>query len=247
MSLFSARDLAKSWGGIAAVQGVSFGLDAGEMAALIGPNGAGKSTCFAMLGGQVKPDRGDIRLDGRRLSGDPAAFARAGVARGFQIAKIFASMSVRENVQTALLAARRRVWRFGQAADRQLVAEADALLARVALADLAERDAAALAYGDTKRLELAIALAGRPRVLLLDEPTSGMAQADRAAAMRLIAGLAAEGIGVLFTEHDMDAVFGFAARVLVMDRGRLVAEGTPAEISANPVVRAVYLGEREVG
>ena len=243
MSVFSAHDLAKSWGGIAAVQGVSFSLDAGEMAALIGPNGAGKSTCFAMLGGQIAPDRGEIRLDGRKLAGHPTDFARAGVARGFQIAKIFASMSVRENVQTALLSASRQIWRFWQPADRQNLAEANTLLARVGLADLAGQDAATLAYGDTKRLELAITLAGRPRVLLLDEPTSGMAEAEREASMRLIASLAAEGIAVLFTEHDMDAVFGFASRVLVMDRGLLVAEGAPAEISANPIVRAVYLGE----
>lgn len=243
MSLFAAHDLAKSWGGIVAVQGVSFSLDAGEMAALIGPNGAGKTTCFAMLGGQIAPDRGEIRLDGRKLAGHPADFARAGVARGFQIAKIFASMSVRENVQTALLAANREIWRFWQPADRQNLTESDALLARVGLADLAGQDAATLAYGDAKRLELAIALAGRPRVLLLDEPTSGMAQSERAASMRLIASLAVEGIGVLFTEHDMDAVFGFATRVLVMDRGLLVAEGAPGEISANPIVRAVYLGE----
>ena len=242
MSLFAAQNLAKSFGGVAAVHGVSLSVDAGEMVALIGPNGAGKSTCFAMLGGQIAPDRGDIRLADQPLSGSPLDFARAGVARSFQIAKTFASMSVRENVQTALLAANRQIWRFWQAADTQAGADSDALLARVGLAALAEQDAATLAYGDTKRLELAIALAGRPRVLLLDEPTAGMARPERRAAMQLIASLAADGIAVLFTEHDMDAVFGIASRILVMDRGRLVAEGTPAEIAANPVVQAVYLG-----
>ena len=234
MSLFSAQNLTKSFGGVAAVRGVSLSVDAGEMVALIGPNGAGKSSCFAMLGGQIAPDRGAIGLDGQPLSGSPLDFARAGVARSFQIAKIFASMSVRENVQTALLAAHRRLWRFWRAADTQAMAEADTLLARVGLSTLAEQDAATLAYGDTKRLELAIALAARPRVLLLDEPTAGMARPERRAAMQLIA--------VLFTEHDMDAVFGFASRILVMDRGRLVAEGSPAEIAADPVVQAVYLG-----
>ena len=242
MSLFSAQNLTKSFGGVAAVRGVSLSVDAGEMVALIGPNGAGKSSCFAMLGGQIAPDRGAIGLDGQALSGSPLDFARAGVARSFLIAKIFASMSVRENVQTALLAAHRRLWRFWRAADTQAMAEADTLLARVGLSTLAEQDAATLAYGDTKRLELAIALAARPRVLLLDEPTAGMARPERRAAMQLIASLAADGIAVLFTEHDMDAVFGFASRILVMDRGRLVAEGSPAEIAADPVVQAVYLG-----
>jgi branched-chain amino acid transport system ATP-binding protein len=243
MSLFAAQNLTKSWGGVQAVDGVSFSVAAGEMVALIGPNGAGKSTCFGLLGGQFAADAGAILLDGKPISGTPADFARAGIARGFQIVKIFASMSVRENVQTALLAAHRQAWRFWRAADCAYRSQSTALLARVGLADLAEQDAATLAYGDTKRLELAIALAGNPRVLLLDEPTAGMARPERMAAMHLVASLAAEGIGVLFTEHDMDAVFGFATRILVMDRGQLVAHGTPAEIAANSVVRRVYLGE----
>jgi branched-chain amino acid transport system ATP-binding protein len=151
-------------------------------------------------------------------------------------------MSVRENVQTALQAAQGRVWRFWRPAAQSYRAEAEVLLARVGLADLAGMDTGALAYGDVKRLELAITLAARPRVLLLDEPTAGMAWPERVAAMSLIASLAAEGIGVLFTEHDMDAVFGHADRILVMNRGKLVAAGTPDAISANRLVREVYLG-----
>ena len=242
MSLFSAHSLYKSFGGIGAVQGVSLSVAPGEMLALIGPNGAGKSTCFGMLGGQVDPDMGEVRLEGVALHGGPVAFARAGIGRGFQIAKTFASMSVRENVQTALLAANRQLWRFAHAADTRFIPEADLLLDRVGLSALADHDAATLAYGDTKRLELAITLAARPRVLLLDEPTAGMAQRERRAAMALVASLAAEGIAVIFTEHDMQAVFGFAQRILVMDRGILVAEGTPSEIAANPMVQNVYLG-----
>ncbi len=242
MSLFSAHSLYKSFGGIGAVQGVSLSVEPGEMLALIGPNGAGKSTCFAMLGGQIEPDMGEVRLNGVALHGGPVSFAHAGIGRSFQISKTFASMSVGENVQTALLAAQRQLWRLRSAADAQVKAEAICLLDRVGLAALADHDAATLAYGDTKRLELAITLAATPRVLLLDEPTAGMAQRERRAAMELVASLAQDGIAVIFTEHDMQAVFSFAHRILVMDRGILMAEGTPAKIAANPMVQNVYLG-----
>ena len=242
MSVFSAHALHKSFGGIDAVRDVSLSVAAGEMLALIGPNGAGKTTCFTLLSGQLSPDLGEVRLDGVALRGGPVGFARAGVGHGFQIARVFTSMSVRENVQTALLAANGQSWRFWRAADTRRTAEADRLLDRVGLAGLAEQDAATLAYGDIKRLELAITLAAAPRVLLLDEPTAGMAQRERRAAMALIASLAQDGLAVIFTEHDMKAVFDFAQRVVVMDRGALIAEGSPAQIARNPLVQSVYLG-----
>ena len=242
MSVFSAHALHKSFGGIDAVRDVSLSVAAGEMLALIGPNGAGKTTCFTLLSGQLSPDLGEVRLDGVALRGGPVGFARAGVGHGFQIARVFTSMSVRENVQTALLAANGQSWRFWRAADTRRTAEADRLLDRVGLAGLAEQDAATLAYGDIKRLEHAITLAAAPRVLLLDEPTAGMAQRERRAAMALIASLAQDGLAVIFTEHDMKAVFDFAQRVVVMDRGALIAEGSPAQIARNPLVQSVYLG-----
>ena len=238
--------LAKSFGGVHAVREVAFELGAGEMLALIGPNGAGKSTCFNMLNGQLAPDAGSVRIAGVDVAGmAPRDIWRLGVGRTFQITATFASMSVRENVQMALLSHHRRLAGFWRPAARQYVAEADALLDRVGMLTQAERPCSVLAYGDLKRVELAIALANEPKLLLMDEPTAGMAPQERIALMALTASIARErGIGVLFTEHDMDVVFGHADRLLVLNRGRLIAQGLPAEVRANPEVQAVYLGSR---
>jgi branched-chain amino acid transport system ATP-binding protein len=236
--------LHKAFGGVQAVDDVSFALDAGEVLALIGPNGAGKSTCFIMLNGQLAPDSGLVRLGGRDIVGlSPRAIWRLGVGRTFQITATFASLSVRENVQMALYSyagkLRSLLVRFG--ADLRI--EADALLAEVGMLDQAERACGVLAYGDLKRVELAMALANRPRLLLMDEPTAGMAPRERVALMELAARLArAQKIAVLFTEHDMDVVFSQADRIIVLDRGRLIAGGLPADVRANPEVQAVYLG-----
>jgi branched-chain amino acid transport system ATP-binding protein len=243
-AILAVAGLAKSFGGIAAVRDVSFAVAAGELRALIGPNGAGKTTCFNCLGGQIRPDAGSIRLCGRELVGlPPRAIWRLGVGRTFQITRTFGSLSVLANVQQALLSHHRdslRLWR--PAADYHPEA-ALALLERVGLADQAGRTAAVLAYGDLKRLEVAIALANRPRLLLLDEPTAGMAPPERSALMALIAELArAENLAVLFTEHDMDVVFGHADRIMVMSRGALIADGPPAAVQADPAVREAYLG-----
>ena len=239
------RGLGKRFGGVRAVDAVDFSLGAGEMLALIGPNGAGKSTCFNMLTGQCRPDAGTIRLFGRDITGLPQRrIWRLGVGRTFQITATFPSMTVIENVQVALLSHHRRLGAPWPCADRLYVAPARDLLALVGMADLAGRACGLLAYGDLKRLELAVALANAPRVLLMDEPTAGMAPGERAAVMDLTARIVAErGLSVLFTEHDMDVVFGHADRVLVLDRGRLVAEGPPATVRADARVRAVYLGE----
>ena len=244
MSALAVHNLRKKFGGIDAVAGVSFALAPGEMLALIGPNGAGKSTCFNMLNGQLRPDAGQVLLAGQDITGlPPRAIWRLGVGRTFQITATFASMTVRENVQTALLSHHRRVWRFWRSADRHAEPDAESLLARVGMQSQADRPAGVLAYGDLKRLELAIALANAPRLLLMDEPTAGMALGERAALMALTRNIArAEGVAVLFTEHDMDVVFGVADRILVLNRGRLIAEGPPAEVRANAEVRAVYLG-----
>ncbi len=245
MSLLEVDGLKRSFDGVAAVAGVSFRLAAGEMLALIGPNGAGKSTCFNLLNGQLRPDAGRVRLDGADVTGlAPRRIWRLGVGRSFQVASVFPSMTVAENVQVALIAQAGQVFRFGRPAGEYFRAEADALLSQVGMAEQGARAAGVLAYGDVKRLELAMALANDPRLLLMDEPTAGMAPAERGALMALVRGLARErGAAVLFTEHDMDVVFSCADRILVLDRGRLIAEGDAAAVRADPRVRAVYLGE----
>jgi branched-chain amino acid transport system ATP-binding protein len=234
----------KAFGGVRAVSEVSFAVRPGEMLALIGPNGAGKSTLFNMLNGQLRPDAGRVRLAGRDITGlAPRQVWRLGVGRTFQITATFGSMTVRENVQTALLSHRRRLTGLWRPAAAQEGEAADALLARLGMADQAERPCGILAYGDLKRVELAVALANAPRLLLMDEPTAGMAPQERVGLMALTATIAREGgIAVLFTEHDMDVVFAHADRVLVLDRGRLIAEGAPAAVRADPKVREVYLG-----
>jgi branched-chain amino acid transport system ATP-binding protein len=197
------------------------------------PNGAGKTTCFNCINGQLRPDDGTVELGDTRIDGlAPHQIARNGVGRTFQVAATFASMTVRENVGVALRAHALRT------------DEADALLARVGCADIADAHCAALAYGDAKRVELALALAGQPRLLLMDEPTAGMAQSSRARLMQVAADLARrDRIAILFTEHDMDVVFAFADRVIVLDHGRIIADGSPADVRADAQVQAVYLGE----
>jgi branched-chain amino acid transport system ATP-binding protein len=244
MSVLVVQGLHKSFGGVEAVGDVSFAVAPGEMLALIGPNGAGKSTCFNMVGGQLPPDSGSVRLDGREITGlSPRAISGHGVGRTFQITATFGSMTVRENVQMALLAHHREIWRFWRPAAARHVAAAEALLAQVGLEAQAGRAAGVLAYGDLKRLELAIALGNAPRLLLMDEPTAGMAPAERVALMQLTRRIASgRGVAVLFTEHDMDVVFDVSDRILVLNRGRLIAEGDGAAIRANAAVREIYLG-----
>jgi branched-chain amino acid transport system ATP-binding protein len=244
VSELQVRDLAKSYGGVQALRGVSFTVGAGEVVAMIGPNGAGKSTCFDILNGQLAPDRGAAALAGHSLVGKaPRQVWRLGVGRTFQITATFGSMTVRENVQMALLSHHRRLWSLASNAVRAFAGEADALLERAGILPQAERPCDILAYGDLKRLELAIALANQPRLLLMDEPTAGMAPPERDALMRLVAGLArSDGTAVLFTEHDMDVVFTHADRVLVLVEGELIAQGSPATVRADARVREVYLG-----
>ena len=244
-ALLSVEGLTKSYGGVHAVRGVSFSLQAGEILALIGPNGAGKSTCFDMLNGQKTPDSGRITLLGTDTTGHaPRQIWRLGVGRTFQITATFPTMTVRENVQVALVSHRGQLFNLLASTPGLARDEAGRLLELVGMGGYADRPCGELAYGDLKRLELAVALANQPKLLLMDEPTAGMAPRERIELMRLTAQIAREkSIGVLFTEHDMDVVFEHADRILVLNRGSLIAEGTPAEVRGNPQVRAVYLGE----
>ncbi|MFT4241916.1 MAG: ABC transporter ATP-binding protein [Acidovorax sp.] len=244
MSLLQVTDLSKSFGGVKAVDGVGFTLAAGEMLALIGPNGAGKTTVFNMVGGQLKPDAGSIQLGGQELAGrTPRAIWRLGVGRTFQIAETFASLTVAENVQMALIARDRRVFALWRRAAHHRRGEALELLAQVGMQAQADRPCGVLAYGDVKRVELAIALAHAPRLLLMDEPTAGMAPRERNELMALARRLVAERrMAALFTEHSMDVVFAHADRMIVLARGKLIAEGPPQALRDDPQVQAVYFG-----
>ena len=246
MNLLSVQGLSKSFGGVRAVDNVSFEVAAGELLALIGPNGAGKSTCFNMLNGQLAADAGAISFEGKAINGlKPREVWRRGVGRTFQITATFSSMTVRENVQVALLSHHRKLGGWFKRAREQLVAGADSLLERVGMLAQAQRPASILAYGDLKRLELAVALANRPRLLLMDEPTAGMAPKERIELMALAAEIVkSDNIGVLFTEHDMDVVFAHATRMIVLNRGELIAGGAPQVVRADPEVQRIYLGSR---
>jgi len=203
MSALRINGVSRSFGGVRAVDDVSFALEPATVTALIGPNGAGKSTLFNLIDGQLAPDAGSIEFEGRSLVDMPPLAGRATDA-------------------------------------------ADHLLQQVGLGDRGDAPAAALAYGDLKRLEFALALAAGPRLLLMDEPTAGMAPGERTALMALVVAQVRERrMTVLFTEHSMDVVFGFAERVLVLSRGRLIADGGAAQVRANPEVQAIYLGSEE--
>jgi branched-chain amino acid transport system ATP-binding protein len=246
-ALLQVCDLVRHFAGVRAVDGVSLEIDAGQCVALIGPNGAGKSTLFACLAGQQAPTSGQVLWQGRNLLGkSPRQRLEMGLGRSFQVAQVFEALSVLANVQlalqarAALISAWRplAVWQIEQAMD---------LLGQAGLAELAGQTAGSLPYGAKKRLELAMVLAGQPRLLLLDEPAAGLAEQERARLMAWVRSLVHQGLAVLYTEHNMDAVQGVADRVLVLIEGRLVAQGRFDQVAADPVVQARYLGRSHEG
>jgi branched-chain amino acid transport system ATP-binding protein len=244
MSLLKVSGLGKHFGGVKAVDGIDFSLEAGELLALIGPNGAGKSTTFNMVNGQLRADNGSIALNGQELVGlKPREIWRKGVGRTFQIAQIFLSFSVIENVQIALHSSDQRTLNFWNNAKNYRRDQAMSLLELVGMVIQADRPCHQLAYGDIKRVELAIAMANKPQLLLMDEPTAGMAPKERNELMTLTKKLVIDTkMAVLFTEHSMDVVFAHADRIIVLARGRLIAQGSPAQIRAHPQVQEVYFG-----
>jgi len=242
--LLQVNKLGKSFGGVKAVDGIHFDLAPGELLALIGPNGAGKTTTFNMVNGQLSADQGSIRLGGEELVGrKPRDIWRLGVGRTFQIAETFASLTVVENVQMALLSHDRKLYSMWRRAADYRRDDALDLLDQVGMKSQADRPCSVLAYGDVKRVELAIAMANAPKLLLMDEPTAGMAPKERNELMALTKQLVVNrGMAVLFTEHSMDVVFAYADRMIVLARGRLIAEGKPLEIRDHPKVQEVYFG-----
>lgn len=246
--LLTAHGMQKSFGGFRAVDGVDLMIDAGERRAVIGPNGAGKTTLFNLLTGLIAIDAGTVTLDGRDITGfPPHEIARYGVSRAFQVTSIFGGLTVRRNVQVALLAASKITTTPWGSAWSQKLDDADSILDEVGLSRLAETQAGMLSHGDQRALELAIALALGPRLLILDEPTAGMAPEETSKTMELIRRIVAErNITLLFSEHDMEVVFGTADRVTVMNQGSVLAEGSPDEVRRDERVREVYLGSSDV-
>jgi branched-chain amino acid transport system ATP-binding protein len=227
--ILQAKGLAKAFGGLRAVDGVDFGLQAGEIHALIGPNGAGKTTFVGLLSGRIRADAGVIMLEGRDITALPAhARVRAGIAYTFQITSIYPRLSVFDNVALAV--------RGGD-----LAASVLAALRRVGLAERADQVAGNLSYGHQRLLEVAMGLALSPRVLILDEPTQGLAAGEIAGFVALIRSLVPQTT-VLLIEHNMEVVMGLADRITVLNFGQVLAEGTPVEVRANPAVQAAYLG-----
>ena len=243
-ALLQVRHLHKSFGSQMAVNNVSFDVGAGELLAVIGPNGAGKSTTFNLVNGQLSPDSGSVSLNGQSLIGrKPHDLWRQGVSRTFQMAEVFRSMSVIENVQMAMLSAQGLQFSPWRRTRQHRADAAQTLLEKVGLADMSQHISDTLAYGDIKRLELAMALVNQPRLLLMDEPTAGMSPTERQALMGLVQFLAKErDVAVMFTEHSMDMVFSFATRILVMAQGRILVEGIPQEVQNNTLAQSVYLG-----
>jgi len=246
MTVLSVVDLAKSFDGFRAVKGVSFTVGTGERRAVIGPNGAGKSTLFNLIGGQARPTEGRVAIDGRNVTGlPPHRMWRAGLTRTFQRNQLFPGLSVRDNMRLAVIATRRIGGRLLARAAHSAAVEDDviAALAKVKLLERQHVAVQGLAYGEQRQLELGLALAGNPKILLLDEPTAGMSPAETAAMITLLAELP-RTITLLIVEHDMDVVFALADIITVLHLGEILAEGNAAAIQSNSAVLAVYLGQQ---
>ncbi len=244
--VLEVHEIAKSFGGVQAVKNLSFDLGEGQLLAMIGPNGAGKSTCFNLINGQLRPDFGRVVIMGKKINGyRPRQVWKLGVGRTFQITSTFASMTVLENIQIAKLSYHRRTNSLFKRVRKLYVEESMELLRLLGIEDQHDRACGVLAYGDLKRVELAVALANQPKLLLMDEPTAGMGPAERQSLMKLTSNIVrTRDIGVLFTEHDMDVVFTHADSIIVLNRGELVAGGTPEEVRNNSEVQEIYLGKR---
>lgn len=242
--LLRARGLVKEFDGFPAVAGVDLDVREGEIRALIGPNGAGKSTLFKLLTGQLRPTSGEVILDGRRVSGLPARrIARLGAVMTFQASAVLRSLSAHENVLCALLASRSLLSKLSPRLACRMGARAQELLGAVGLRESGQVKAGELSHGDQRALEIAMALACEPRLLLLDEPTAGMSPTETAVTMDLIREIvSARGVTVLFVEHDMEAVFGLADRITVMHEGAVLLEGSAETVAADQRVDDIYFG-----
>jgi len=244
--VLAVRGVRKSFDGFVAVSDASVTVAKGQIAAIIGPNGAGKTTLFNLITGHLQPEAGVVELEGRDITGlPPHDVCRLGMGRSFQRTNIFPKLTVFQNVQAAFLSHRGRGRDLWSRVDGLYRDETDALLASLGLLERAGEVSGFLSHGGQKQLELGIALASEPSLLLLDEPTAGMSVTETRETIRLVERIARErGLTLLFTEHDMEVVFSIAQKITVLHQGRVIAEGAPAEVRADPEVRRVYLGER---
>jgi len=245
--LLRVENVTKSFDGFVAVNNFNLTVEQGQMACIIGPNGAGKSTAFNLITGHLQPTRGRIFFRDREITGfPPHEICQMGVGRSFQRTNIFPRLSVFENVQVAVLSHAKKTLNFFTPAKQLVQDETYQLLEDVGLVDEAQSISGTLSYGFQKQLELGIALASEPELLLLDEPTAGMSPQETASSIELIGKIArGRGLTLLFTEHDMDVVFSIAEKITVLHQGEVLAEGLPEEVRANPEVQRVYLGEAE--
>jgi branched-chain amino acid transport system ATP-binding protein len=246
--ILEVKGLAKSFGGLLAVDDVSFQIEEKELCAIIGPNGAGKTTLFNLLTGEIPPDSGRIIFKGRDITKLPShTICRGGVARSFQRLNIFPRLSAFESVQVALFSAQRKSGNLFSRTEKMAREETEEILESVGLYDKQEVRAAFLAHGDQKRLELAIALASRPELLLLDEPTAGMSPRETREAVELIRKqVKVRGLSLIFVEHDMSVVFGIADNIKVMYQGRMIFQGKPEEARVHDKVQSIYLGGAKI-
>ena len=244
--MLSVQGLRKSFDAFLAVADANLEVEAGQVVAVIGPNGAGKTTLFKLITGQLKPNAGRILFKGQDIAGlKPHRVCRRGISLSYQVVNIFSRMSVLQNVQVAVLARRRQVLKLFTPAARLAMDETWEILKNVGLEDKAHRISGTLSHGDSKVLEMAIALGNRPELLIMDEPTAGMSPDETRATIGLINRLTSElGLTILFCEHDMELVFGLADRIMVMQQGRTIAQGTCEEVRCDQQVQRAYLGGR---
>ena len=243
--MLRVEEIGKSFGGLMAVNGVSFQIEKGELSSIIGPNGAGKTTLFNLLTGHLSPDKGRILFKEKEITGlSPHGICKLGIGRSFQRTNIFPRLSAFDNVQVAVMSWRRKSSNIFLRVQKMLREETDEILESVGLGDKKEMTAGLLAHGDQRRLEIGIALGSHPELLLLDEPTAGMSPEESGRTVELIQGLARErGLTLLFIEHDMNVVFGISEKIRVMHMGSIIAEGMPEEVRANQDVQRIYLAE----